>query len=156
MKALELKCPPPLIMTVSALLAWLVSQRPLSFLQQQLADVESLMWPSVFFLAGTGLALAGVKEFHQYQTSVNPLDPNQASRLVKTGVFQFTRNPMYLGMLVVLLGWADLLDNLLAFSGALLFFLYISVFQIKPEEQVMVEKFSDEYLDYCRQVRRWL
>jgi protein-S-isoprenylcysteine O-methyltransferase Ste14 len=143
-------------MILSALLAWGLSQRELSYFDQLLLDIENLIWPLVFFIAGTLLALAGVKEFHQQQTTVNPLKPKQASALVTSGIFQFTRNPMYLGMLIVLLGWADLLDNLLAFSGAGFFYLYISIFQIKPEEVVMTQKFGEEYLEYSRQVRRWL
>jgi len=59
-------------------------------------------------------------------------------------------------MLIILLGWGDLLDNILAFSGALIFFIYISTFQIAPEEEVMKDKFGDSFIEYCRQVRRWI
>ncbi len=156
MKFLQLKCPPPIVMLISAILASIFSQRGLDFIQQQIGNVENIIWPIAFFIVGFLVALAGVKEFSQHQTTVNPLDPTQSSTLVTSGIYQLTRNPMYLGMLIILLGWGDLLDNILAFSGALIFFIYISTFQIAPEEEVMKDKFGDSFIEYCRQVRRWI
>lgn len=156
MKFLELKCPPPIVMFLSGLFASLVARTDIEFLHKQLTNAEAVIWPVVFLIAGVFLALAGVKEFKAHQTTVNPLDPNQASSLVSSGIYQLTRNPMYLGMLLALLGWADLLDNFLAFSGAAIFFVYISAFQIKPEEEIMKMKFGQDYVQYCSNVRRWL
>lgn len=156
MKFLELKCPPPIVLIVSSLMAWLVSQRSWEFVLQQCNALDNLLWPLAFVIAGTALALAGLKEFADQQTTVNPLDPNLSSCLVTSGVFQLTRNPMYLGMLLVSLGWADLLDHFMAYLGALIFFTYISVFQITPEESIMEEKFGETFNQYRRSVRRWL
>ena len=156
MNFLKLKCPPPIVMIISAAVALLLSQRGSDFLQQQMADVSNLIWPLIFFIAGAATALIGVKEFVNHSTTVNPLDPHKTSSLVVSGIFQLTRNPMYLGMLVALLGLGDLLDNLLGFSGALIFFGYMTVFQIKPEEEIMLEKFGEPYRQYCMSVRRWL
>lgn len=156
MNFLNLKCPPPIVLLLSAMIAWFASQRSVVFLQQQLNDVDSLLWALVFSIAGAFLAIAGVKEFKQHQTTINPLNPNQSTSLVSSGIYQLSRNPMYLGMLLVLLGWADLLDTILAYSGALIFFIYISVFQIKPEEDIMKEKFGEDFIQYCSNVRRWL
>lgn len=153
---LQLKCPPPIVMMLSAILAGFVSQTEWVFLQQQVLVLENVFWPLSFVIAGISLALAGVKEFNQQQTTVNPLDPSQSSSLVTSGIYQFTRNPMYLGMLLVLLGWADLLDTILAYSGAMIFFVYISLFQIKPEEEILTQKFGEDFLQYCKNVRRWL
>jgi protein-S-isoprenylcysteine O-methyltransferase Ste14 len=156
MNFLKLKCPPPIVMIISAAVALLLSQRGSDFLQQQMADISNLIWPLIFFIAGAATALIGVKEFVNHSTTVNPLDPHKTSSLVVSGIFQLTRNPMYLGMLVALLGLGDLLDNLLGFSGALIFFGYMTVFQIKPEEEIMLEKFGEPYRQYCMSVRRWL
>jgi protein-S-isoprenylcysteine O-methyltransferase Ste14 len=138
------------------MIAWFASQRSVIFLQQQLNDVDSLLWALVFSIAGVFLAIAGVKEFKQHQTTINPLNPNQSTSLVSSGIYQLSRNPMYLGMLLVLLGWADFLDAILAYAGALIFFIYISIFQIKPEEDIMKEKFGEDFIQYCGKVRRWL
>jgi len=156
MKFLQLKCPPPIVMLISGALSLILSQRGLEFMQQQVADITNLIWPLVFFIAGIAVAILGVKEFVAQQTTVNPLDPNRATSLVISGVYQLTRNPMYLGMLIVLLGLGDLLDSFLGFSGALFFFVYITAFQIKPEEAVMLEKFGEPFTQYCQSVRRWL
>ena len=156
MKFFQLKCPPPIVMFGSAIIAGLISQTEFSFLQQQAKEFENLLWPMVFIITGLSIALAGVKEFSLHQTTVNPLEPNKSSTLVTSGIYQLTRPPMYLGMLIVLLGWGDLLNDLLAFSGALIFFIYISIFQIKPEEEVMKEKFGHDFVQYCSKVRRWL
>lgn len=156
MKYLELKCPPPIVMLFSGMLAWFVAQRDVDFLQQQLMGAENVFWFLLFSIAGISLALAGVREFKLHHTTINPLDPSQSSSLVSSGVYQFTRNPMYLGMLLVLLGWADLLDTILAFSGAAVFFIYISFFQIKPEEGMMKKKFGQDFSQYCEKVRCWL
>lgn len=143
-------------MILSALLSLLLSQRGSEFMHQQVTDFSTLIWPMSFLLAGLALALAGVKEFITHHTTINPLEPRKTSYLVMSGVFQLTRNPMYLGMLIVLLGWGDLLDNFLGFSGALVFFLYMTAFQIKPEEDIMLNKFGEPYRQYCQSVRRWL
>lgn len=156
LKFLELKCPPPMVMLMSATIAMITSQKSVEFIQQKITTVDDFIWPLVFFIAGIVVAIAGVREFNHHQTTVNPMQPEGTSRLVTSGIYQFTRNPMYLGMLMVLLGWADLLDSFLAYSGALIFFLYISAFQIKPEEDVMKDKFGEEFSQYCAQVRRWL
>jgi protein-S-isoprenylcysteine O-methyltransferase Ste14 len=156
MNFLQLKCPPPIVMLLSMVFALLLSQRGLGFMQQQFADVSNIMWPLIFLIAGISLDLLGIKEFLAQQTTVNPLDPTQSTILVVSGIFQLTRNPMYLGMLLVLLGWGDFLDNFLAYSGALFFFVYITAFQIKPEEAVMLAKFGEPFKQYCQSVRRWL
>ena len=73
-----------------------------------------------------------------------------------TGLYRVTRNPMYLGMLLVLFGWAVFLSNLAALLIAPLFALYITRFQIIPEERVLAEKFGAAFMAYQSQVRRWL
>lgn len=156
MKYLQLKCPPPIVMIISILISFIASQRDVSFIQQQIADINNVIWPLGFVLIGGSLALAGVKEFISHHTTLNPLDPFKSTSLVVTGIYQFTRNPMYLGMLLVLLGCGDFLDTLFAYSGALFFFVYIEFFQIKPEEEIMQEKFGDSFSHYCLKVRRWL
>ncbi|NRA23032.1 MAG: hypothetical protein HRU08_00855, partial [Oleispira sp.] len=83
----------------SAIIAGLISQTEFSFLQQQAKEFENLLWPMVFIITGLSIALAGVKEFSLHQTTVNPLEPNKSSTLVTSGIYQLTRNPMYLGML---------------------------------------------------------
>ena len=109
-----------------------------------------------FVVVGICLAIAGVKSFARAKTTVNPTTPAATSALVVTGVYRFTRNPMYLGMLLVLLGWAVYLANAIAFLLVPVFLLYISRFQIVPEERVLQEKFGAVFATYKARVRRWL
>ncbi len=109
-------------------------------------------------LFGLGLAVAasGVVAFGRARTTVSPTRPEGASQLVTGGVYRFTRNPMYLGMALVLAAWAVLLGSFLSFVFVPLFVLYLNRFQISPEEGVLLEKFGGTYRAYQKKVRRWL
>jgi protein-S-isoprenylcysteine O-methyltransferase Ste14 len=90
------------------------------------------------------------------KTSPSPFNPGKASLIVRTGFYRFSRNPMYLGMVIVLAGWAVMLLNPLALVGLPVFVAYINHFQIGPEERALAQRFGDEYIAYTQQVRRWL
>jgi protein-S-isoprenylcysteine O-methyltransferase Ste14 len=107
-------------------------------------------------LTGVGIALLGVISFRRARTTVNPLHPEAASTLVVSGVYRFTRNPMYLGLLLVLLGWAVFLANALAFVFPAIYVPLMNRLQILPEERALAEKFGAGFADYKSQVRRWL
>ena len=105
-----------------------------------------------------GVAIEGlsVVKFLRAKTTVTPLNPNKTSALVITGLYRISRNPMYLGMLALLTGWALWLANPLAVLVLPIFVAYITWFQIRPEEAALTAKFGAEYEAYCRRVRRWL
>lgn len=107
-------------------------------------------------LAGVGIAIAGVVAFRRARTTVNPLKPEATSSLVISGVYGFTRNPMYVGLALVLLAWAVFLSSALALLGPLVFILYMNRFQIVPEERVLSGMFGDAYSTYQTNVRRWI
>ncbi len=105
---------------------------------------------------GVGVAVAGVVSFRLVKTTVNPLKPETASSLVVSGIYRVTRNPMYLGALIVLIGWAVFLANALGFFLVPSFVLYLNRFQIGPEEKALTALFDSEFTAYCARVRRWL
>lgn len=109
-----------------------------------------------FATVGVGVAAAGVVSFRLAQTTVNPLKPETASSLVVSGIYRLSRNPMYLGALLVLIGWAVFLANSLAFIVAVTFVLYLNRFQIAPEEKALTTRFGPEFTAYCVKVRRWI
>ena len=94
--------------------------------------------------------------FFKKRTTPNPMKPQFTTGLVTNGLYKISRNPMYLGMLVILIGFAIYLGNLTAFLVLPAFYLVITEMQIKPEERMLEEKFGEEYLAYKRKVRRWL
>lgn len=114
-----------------------------------------------YTIAGTlfafGIVVAGLGEvaFHRAKTTTNPLKPQAASSIVTSGVYRFTRNPMYAGVAAVLLGWASYLAVLWAFLGPIVFIAFITRFQIIPEERELKSKFGPDYAEYQQRVGRW-
>lgn len=152
MQKLELKVPPLVVVAVTALLMWFIAQAlPLVF-------VVPMKWLVVLFFIMCGFAsvLAGVLEFRRAQTTVNPMAPQESTALVTRGIYRFTRNPMYLGFLLALLGWGIWLSSLPALLLVAGYVLYMNRFQIKPEERFLAQAFGAPYLQYKQQVRRWL
>jgi len=113
-------------------------------------------WSWSLALIGVLVCLSGVISFRRSKTTVNPTKPDSTSALVVSGVYKYTRNPMYVGFALVLLGWAAFLSNLAAFALAPVFVVYIDRFQIRPEERVLFSLFPHEYPAYRAKVRRWV
>ena len=153
MNRLELKVPPPVIGLVVAALMWLAA-RHAQALAFDFPGREAVAL--LFALAGAFADLAGLVSFRRARTTVNPLRPGSTSTLVTSGIYRFTRNPMYLGMLLLLVAWSAWLGNALALLLAALFVLYIGRFQIAPEERMLSRLFGPDFDAYRGQVRRWL
>jgi protein-S-isoprenylcysteine O-methyltransferase Ste14 len=153
MSALELKIPPVLITSLFALLMWLVSRLTPAIPMSQALKI-------ILLLLFTGLAayvgLAAVAAFRKANTTVNPLTPKSISTLVVSGIFNRSRNPMYLALLLALTGWGLYLANIFSLLTAVGFVLYMNRFQIEPEERALEEIFGAQFTDYKRQVRRWI
>ncbi|WP_422879670.1 methyltransferase family protein [Noviherbaspirillum cavernae] len=94
--------------------------------------------------------------FRRASTTVNPVSPGAATSLVSAGIYAFTRNPMYLGFLLGLSGWAVYLSNAAAFLALPFFVLYLNRFQIAPEERALQTLFGGEFSAYRGRVRRWI
>ena len=105
---------------------------------------------------GLGLDLYSILTFIRSRTTVNPMQPNRASRLVVSGVYRLSRNPMYLGMVLMLSGWAWLLGNPIGWLAVWLFARVLVIVQIGPEEIALRDRFGESYVDYCRCVNRWI
>jgi len=109
-------------------------------------------------VAGIGVvfAVAGFLAFRRARTTIDPMHPDRTSALVITGVYGFTRNPMYVGLLFVLLGWTVFLGSTWALLGPLVFVVWINYLQIIPEERILKQLFGESYNQYQERVRRWL
>ena len=112
---------------------------------------------SLFLLIlGLFVFISAVRSFRKQKTTVNPLEPKQASSLVISGIFKYSRNPMYLGMLIILLSLSFKFNLLGGIVISLFFYLFITRFQIFPEEEAMNELFGDEFIEYSKRTRRWI
>jgi len=145
------RIPPPIVTLVFALLIYF-SADLLPSLRFELQNALALL----FAIAGLGVIAAAIIPFVKLKTTVNPLAPKSATSLVTDGVFRFSRNPMYLGMLLLIISVSICTGAVASVVLLPSFVVYIRVFQILPEEQAMRELFPDAYQAYCKQVRRWI
>ncbi len=153
MHALELKVPPLAFVLFIALLMWLVTW---AVPQLGFAFPGRAVVVVALAVAGTITIVLGVASFRRARTTLNPMKPESSTSLVVSGVYKFTRNPMYLGVLLVLAGWAVFLSNLPASLLLPAFVLYMNRFQIEPEERALRSKFPEKFLAYQCRARRWL
>lgn len=149
---MELKIPPPAWLLLTAILMWLAARTGLPAMMLPSAPRLAL----VALAAGFAVEAAGLWAFRQARTTVSPFRPDHTTVIVEHGIFSRTRNPMYLGMILQLAAWALWLGHAAAWLGLPLFAVCLTLWQIRPEEKMLAEKFGQPYLDYCRRVRRWL
>lgn len=153
MKFLELKIPPPAVALLMAIAMWGLAP-PLSLLA--LPTQLRVALAVLLALLGFVIAFSGVVSFRRAKTTITPLKPEAASALVTSGVYRYTRNPMYLGLTAALVGWALYLSSAWALLGPLAYAIYITRFQIMPEERALQSLFGSHFSDYQQRVRRWL
>jgi protein-S-isoprenylcysteine O-methyltransferase Ste14 len=153
MHALENRVPPIIVMAVAALVAYLASlQLPLISIDKEISTPLGLM----FSLMGVCLIASGAIEFKRHKTTVDPTKPNKATSLVASGIYKLSRNPMYLGIAAFLIAFAFFMQSLLILLSLPLFILYMTRYQIAPEERAMHSLFGEQYQLYKTKVRRWL
>ena len=150
---LELKVPPVAVVLVMGALMWLAA-RALPMLGFEFRARGQ--FAAGLAIAGAVMAAAGVVSFRRAKTTVNPMEPASSSALVVSGIYKLTRNPMYLGFLLILLGWATFLSNVVAFLVLAAYVFYMNRFQIEPEERALAALFGEAFAAYRSMVRRWL
>jgi protein-S-isoprenylcysteine O-methyltransferase Ste14 len=153
MNILESKVPPPIVMLAFAgIMKLAASFTPFLSLPGGLLAAVAVV------IAGAGvlIMLAGVVSFARARTSIDPTHPRSATVFVSSGIYRFTRNPMYLGDLLLLVAWAVYLSNPLALLIIPVFVGYINRFQIRAEERALLDLFGETYTAYQSRVRRWL
>ncbi len=153
MSALALKIPPPVVGLLLAIAMWFVPPGVGVFslsLHTRMAAGLGIA------LVGVATTLSGMLAFRRVRTTVNPLKPDTSSSLVVNGVYRITRNPMYVGVLLVLTGWATFLGHALPFLALPVFMWYMTEFQIKPEERALTRVFGSSFTEYMGRVRRWV
>ena len=153
MRMLETKVPPPIVAVAVGVGMWLIST---AFPHEGQGLIPRLIAALAIALIGGAVAAAGAAAIRKAQTTVNPLHPEHTSAFVSNSIYRIPRNPMYLGLLLVLLGVAVFLWSVPALIGPLAFIGFIWRFQIVPEERILEQKFGPEYVEYKRRVRPWL
>ncbi len=147
------RIPPPVIFLMAAAAMWALHR------WLPLAHWIATPWNRLGILIAALALLINVTALVQFRrsgTTVNPLDPSKATRLVTHGIFSVSRNPMYLGLLLLLIGWAVWLGSASPWLIPPLFWAVIGVGQIVPEERALTQLFGAPYLTYRQQVGRWI
>jgi len=118
----------------------------------------ALSFPLIIVLITTASIIGGLAifNFHKHNTTFHPHTPEKTSKVVDTGIYAYSRNPMYLALVLVLLALALYLKNVTCFAVIPLFIWYITRYQIKPEEVMLDKLFPIDYQAYSQKVRRWL
>jgi len=153
MRSLELKIPPVIVVLIAGALMWGISRGvPKLHVTVPARNIVA----TAIAVIGAAISLMGVMAFRRAGTTVNPLEPNFSSKLVASGIYKRTRNPMYLGFLLLLIGWGVWLSNALALVIIPIFIGYMNRFQILPEERALSSIFGQEFPAYKSKVGRWL
>ena len=148
---METKIPPPIVTLIFGLAIYLSRT-----IFPEIEIQYSSFFGMVLLLLGFFILISAVKLFRNDKTTVNPLSPEQATKLVTNGIFKLSRNPMYLGMAVILASVAVFFNIIGGIIFMALFCLYITKFQIIPEEKAMKELFAQDFEQYMKATRRWI
>ena len=147
------KIPPPIILLLSGIAMWFIAHSEYAF---TIANPFALLMAIPLAAAGIFVSASAIRQFKTAETTISPLQPDSATSLVHNGIFAKTRNPMYVGLFLILLGWAVWLQSASNLAVLFAFFLWLNEMQIKPEEAALRKVFGQGYIDYCKRVRRWI
>ena len=154
MSRLELKIHPPFVLILFGVLAWFISNEIPS--PVEIPELVSKLTAITLGVVGLTVIISAMFEFYRAKTTINPTKPSNTTSLVTRGIYRFTRNPMYLALLLFLTGWVMYLGNIIGMVVPFIFIAYISRFQIHPEEQILLSKFGEVYSSYYNEVKRWI
>ncbi|NNM13993.1 MAG: isoprenylcysteine carboxylmethyltransferase family protein [Gammaproteobacteria bacterium] len=150
---MDLKIPPLVQVLFSALLMWLVA-RYVQFGTVNFNTRSSIA--AMLLLVALSVVAMAILSFRTARTTVDPMNPERASAMVSRGIFRYSRNPMYLGMVLLLLALVLYLGNIMNLLVLAGFVSFIVQFQIKPEEKALEKTFGEQYRNYKAQTRRWI
>ena len=150
---MRLKTPPAVQLLFSALLMWIISIYAANF--RFIFKFNNELALFCLIIGGT-IIVFGIAAFRKAETTVTPLHPDKASSLVTMGIYQYIRNPMYFGLLLILFSIGFYLQNLASMFVLPIYVWFISKYQIIPEEEALHKLFGQDYINYQDRVRRWI
>ena len=145
------KIPPPIVVLILVVSTYFSSKKI------DLIHIPFQTLISIFILfVGILILLNPVLKFKKSKTTINPIKFKKVNKLVTSGIYKYSRNPMYLGLLMIVISSTIFYLNIYSILTPLFFYLWINRFQIKREEIFLTEKFGKEYLSYKNMTRRWI
>ena len=148
---MNMKIPPPIIAFICIIINYLSTYliNPIKF-----PNIEII--GGLILLLGVATAMLATLLFKKDKTTVNPMNPEETTTLVTTGIFSITRNPMYLGLFLSISSTILFFGSWFGIIILMFFVWYINKFQIIPEEEAMEKLFGNKYSKYRQKVRRWI
>ena len=150
---MDLLVPPPVVFAILVVAMWVINR---SLVVGRIDSGLLTLGAGALLIIGAIVMAMAVKSLFTAKTTINPLKPSRASSLITGGVFRYSRNPIYLGDLLILAALAVWLGQPANLALLAVFVWYIDRFQIRPEEKALSALFGVEYAAYCARVRRWL
>ena len=146
-----LKIPPPLIVLILVFSNFL-STKKIDVIQIPNQTVFSI----IILLIGILILIIPVSKFIKSKTTIDPIKFKKVNNLVTSGIYKYSRNPMYLGLLMIVISSSVLYLNIYSIATPFFFYYLMNRFQIKREEVFLTKKFGKEYLFYKARTRRWI
>ena len=146
-----LKIPPPILVLI------LVSSNYFSSKKIDLFHLPNQNLISILILLiGMLILINPIFKFIKSKTTIDPIKFKKVNKLIISGIYKYSRNPMYLGLLMIVISTSIFFLNIFSITTPLLFYCWINRFQIKREEIFLTEKFGEEYMSYKIKTRRWI
>ena len=146
-----IKIPPPILVLI-LITSNYFSQNRLEIIYLPYKHSTSVL----ILLVGSLILINPVFKFIKSKTTVNPVKFKKVNKLVTSGIYKYSRNPMYLGMILIIISTSIYYLNYYSLVTPFIFYFWINRFQIKREEIFLTEKFGKEYLLYMSKTRRWI
>ena len=146
-----LKIPPPLLVLILVISNYFSSKKiDLILLPHQ--NIISF----ILLLIGAFILINPIFKFIKSRTTINPIKFKKVNKLITSGIYKYSRNPMYLGLLTIVISTTIFYLNIFSITTPIIFYFWINKFQIKREEIFLTKKFGKEYLLYMTETRRWV
>ena len=146
-----LKIPPPLLVLILVVSNYFSSKKIdlILFPNQEIASI-------IIFLIGMLILINPIFKFIKSKTTIDPIKFKKVNKLITSGIYKYSRNPMYLGLLMIVISTSIFYLNIFSIITPIVFVFWINRFQIKREEIFLKEKFGKEYMSYTTKTRRWI
>jgi protein-S-isoprenylcysteine O-methyltransferase Ste14 len=146
-----IKIPPPILALILVSSNYFLSKKidPIHLPNQDLISI-------IILLIGLLILINPIFKFIKSKTTIDPIKFKKVNKLIISGIYKYSRNPMYLGLLMIVISTSIFFLNIFSITTPLLFYCWINRFQIKREESFLTEKFGEEYISYKIKTRRWI
>ena len=146
-----IKIPPPILVMILVSSNYFSSKK-IDLIHLPNQDLISI----IILLIGILILINPIFKFIKSKTTIDPIKFKKVNKLIISGIYKYSRNPMYLGLLMIVISTSIFFLNILSITTPFLFYCWINRFQIKREEIFLTEKFGEEYMSYKIKTRRWI